>query len=116
MLKDRLSKTNGWQFYKWLFGPETFSGLSRNRPQEPVVQRVTNKAIRRINHYPLDSAIGFTITYPLDSDYPADTAFHRFNNWGQIIIISIIFSGEYKNLVLYSPRYPVNITFWRRGC
>ena len=25
MLKDRLSKTSGWQFHKWLFGPETFS-------------------------------------------------------------------------------------------
>ena len=24
--------------------------------------------IHRINHYPLDSAIGFAITYPLDSD------------------------------------------------
>ena len=33
MLKDRLSKTSGWQFHKWLFGPEKFSGLSRNGPQ-----------------------------------------------------------------------------------
>ena len=33
-LKDRLSKTSGWQFRKWLFGPEKFSGLSRNAPQE----------------------------------------------------------------------------------
>ena len=32
MLKDRLSKTSGWQFYIWLFGSETFSGLSRNGP------------------------------------------------------------------------------------
>ena len=31
-LKDRLSKTSGWQFRKWLFGPEKFSGLSRNGP------------------------------------------------------------------------------------
>ena len=30
MLKDRLSKTSSWQFHEWLFGPETFSGLSRN--------------------------------------------------------------------------------------
>ena len=29
----------------------------------PVVQ-----AIHRINHYPLDSASDFAITYPLDSD------------------------------------------------
>ena len=33
----------------------------------PVVQRVDN-AILRINHYPLDIAIGFAITYPVDSD------------------------------------------------
>ena len=32
MLKDRLSKTRGWQFHKWLFGPEKYSGLSRNGP------------------------------------------------------------------------------------
>ena len=33
----------------------------------PVVQKVDN-AIHRINHYPLDIAIGFAITYPVDSD------------------------------------------------
>ena len=33
----------------------------------PVVQNVDN-AINRINHYPLDIAIGFAITYPVDSD------------------------------------------------
>ena len=33
----------------------------------PVVQKVDN-VIHRINHYPLDSAISFPITYPLDSD------------------------------------------------
>ena len=32
VLKDRLSKTSSWQFHKWLYGPETFSGLSRNGP------------------------------------------------------------------------------------
>ena len=35
--------------------------------QAPVVQKVDN-AIHRINHYPLDSAIGFPNTYPWDSD------------------------------------------------
>ena len=35
--------------------------------QTPVVQKVDN-AIHRINHYPLDIAIGFAITYPVDSD------------------------------------------------
>ena len=33
----------------------------------PVVQTV-DYAIQRINHYPLDIAIGFAITYPVDSD------------------------------------------------
>ena len=32
-----------------------------------VVQKVDN-AIHRVNHYPLDSAIDFAITYPLGSD------------------------------------------------
>ena len=35
--------------------------------QAPVVQKVDN-AIHRINHYSLDIAIGFAITYPVDSD------------------------------------------------
>ena len=38
-----------------------------NSYQAPVVQKVDN-AIHRINHYPLDIAIGFAITYPVDSD------------------------------------------------
>ena len=33
----------------------------------PVVQMVDN-GIHRINHYPLDNAIGFPDTYPLDND------------------------------------------------
>ena len=36
-------------------------------PLAPVVQTVDN-ATHRINHYPLDIAIGFAITYPVDSD------------------------------------------------
>ena len=35
--------------------------------QVPVVLKVDN-AIHRINHYPLDSAISFPDTYPVDSD------------------------------------------------
>ena len=38
-----------------------------SRGLAPVVQKVDN-AIHRINHYPLDIAIGFVITYPVDSD------------------------------------------------
>ena len=33
MLKDQLSKISGYHFHKGLFGPEKFSGLSRNVPQ-----------------------------------------------------------------------------------
>ena len=40
----------------------------------PVIQKVDN-AIHGINHYSLDSAIGFAMTFPLDSDYdPPDSA------------------------------------------
>ena len=35
--------------------------------QAPVVQKV-NSTIHRINHYPLDSKIGFPNSYPMDSD------------------------------------------------
>ena len=36
-------------------------------PLAPVVQKM-NRAIHRTNHYPLNSAIGFPNTYPLDID------------------------------------------------
>ena len=32
MWKDQLYRTSGLEFYGWLFGPEKFSGLSRNGP------------------------------------------------------------------------------------
>ena len=35
--------------------------------QASIVQRL-DRAIHRINHYPVDSAISFPNTYPLDSD------------------------------------------------
>ena len=35
--------------------------------QAPVVQK-SDSAIHRINLYPVDNAIGFPNTYPLDSD------------------------------------------------
>ena len=40
---------------------------TREKPQAPVVQKV-DSAIHRINLYPVDSAIGFPDTYPLDID------------------------------------------------
>ena len=48
----------------------------------PVVQTL-DSAIHRINHYPVDSVIGFRNTYPLDSNiYPVDSAIQRLNNSG----------------------------------
>ena len=44
----------------------------------PVVQTVDN-AIHRINHYPLDIAIGLALTYPVDS------AIYRLNNWDRSV-------------------------------
>ena len=32
ILKDQLDRISGSEFYEWLFGPEKFSGLSRNGP------------------------------------------------------------------------------------
>ena len=43
----------------------------------PVVQTVDD-AIHRINHYPLDIAIGFAITYPVDSDLPSGWRYPAF--------------------------------------
>ena len=43
------------------------SAVNCPNDQAPVVQTVDN-AIHRINHYPMDIAIGFAITYPVDSD------------------------------------------------
>ena len=34
--KDQLYRISGSQFYAWLFGTETFSGLSSNGPQVPT--------------------------------------------------------------------------------
>ena len=41
---------------------------AKNMHQALVVQKV-DSTIQRINLYPLDSAIGFPKTYPMDSDF-----------------------------------------------
>ena len=57
-----------------------FAGYYPFIQQAPAVQRLDNtihqarvvhwldNAIRRMNHYPADSGVGFVNTYPLDSD------------------------------------------------
>ena len=52
-----------------------------NEVQPPVVQKVDN-VIHRINHYPLDSAIGFAMTYPLVSDLSGGSRYPSFEQLG----------------------------------
>ena len=62
-------------FMLWKYGKNVIS-FAKNIRQAPVVRRL-DKAIHRINHYPVDSVVCFVNTYPLDSDlsgrhrYPA---------------------------------------------
>ena len=55
----------------------------------PVVQNV-DSAIHWINLYLVDNAIGFPITYPLDSDYPMDSAIQRLDNRGLVFSVSVL--------------------------
>ena len=40
MRKDQLYRMNGLEFYEWLFGPEKFSGFSRNGPLIEGTKRI----------------------------------------------------------------------------
>ena len=40
--RDQLFKTSGLQFENWLFAPEKFSELSRNRPLARVARRTVS--------------------------------------------------------------------------
>ena len=84
MSKHRLSKSSGWHFHKWLFGPEKFSGLLRNGPHAPV-QRM-DSAIRRINYYPVDKSLRDQLRYPMDSNLSRGgyRVIHLLNSWGQM--------------------------------
>ena len=46
-----------------------FRQLPKVPDQAPVVQKL-DSPIHRINHYPVDNAIGFPNTYPLASGLP----------------------------------------------
>ena len=56
--------------------------------QAPVAQKVDN-AIHRMNHYPLDIAIGSLLLIQWIVIYPVDSAIHRLNNWGQFVLRQI---------------------------
>ena len=45
MLKDQLVKPSRFSFDNWLFGPEKFSGLSRNRLQD-IITRVWRRCLK----------------------------------------------------------------------
>ena len=49
--------------------------------QAPVVQKL-DSAIHRINHYPVENAIGFPNTYPLDSDLSGGQPYPTFEQLG----------------------------------
>ena len=40
-MKDQLYRICGSEFYEWFFGPEKFSGLSRNGPQLDTLKKVS---------------------------------------------------------------------------
>ena len=65
--RDSLDSVLIWPSLGQRAPPSIDASLSFFLNQAPVVQKVDN-AIHRINHYPLDIAIGFAITYPVDSD------------------------------------------------
>ena len=58
----------------------TVNWPSESKVQVLAVQKV-DSAFHCINHYPVDSTIGFPKTYPMDS------AFHLLNNQGQAPVV-----------------------------
>ena len=54
------------------------TGANGQLSQAQVVQKLYN-AIHRVNHYPVDSAIGFLHIFPLDS---GKQRYPTLNNWG----------------------------------
>ena len=57
----------------------------------PVVRGVDN-AKRRVNLFPVDTAVHFVVTYPLDSDSSVGYRYHLLKNWA-LIQITILFPG-----------------------
>ena len=55
-----------------------FSETSTSQPKPSGPSCSKDSAIHRINHYPVDSTVGFTNAYPVDS------VIHLLNNRGQV--------------------------------
>ena len=93
---------------------QTVHGQRPHSVQAPIVQKVdTCSPIHWINLYPVNSAIGFPYTYPLDSD------FQRLNNRGQKDTLSnedvlktklftvILTRPSLKTIILMGGTYPL---------
>jgi len=64
-----LTKTRTWFWSRFDHKKDRMFLGSVTVDQAPVVQKL-DSAIHWINHHPVDNAIGFPNTYPLDSDLP----------------------------------------------
>jgi len=62
-------------------GQQSVDSWPRNNQQASVVQTVDG-AVHRINRYPLDIAIGFAITYPVDGDLSGGWRYPSFGQLG----------------------------------
>ena len=58
-------------------------------PRPQLFNRWFSAVILLINLYPVNNAIGFPNTYPMDIViYLVDSAIHLWNNWGLICLAS----------------------------
>ena len=67
--------------WRVLYGSSYNDVTAHSRVQAPVDQKV-DRAIQRINYYPVDSAIGFGNTYPLDSELSSEKRHPTFEQPG----------------------------------
>ena len=76
----------------------------------PVVQKLMDSAVHRINHYPVDKYKGNLLCYPVDRDLSGGYSFiHLLTNWG----LKFTLVGQ-KHFVLFEHfivKFPWKITF-----
>ena len=77
MWKDRLYRINGSEFYEWLFGPEKFSGLSRNGPPAPKVPSWYRSSTQSSRGYEKDARLAVLQSTTLNC-FSAD----QIDGWG----------------------------------
>ena len=65
-----------------------------------------DKTIHFINHYPLDSAIGFAMTYSLDSDLSGREHYPSFEQLGPRLLVFLqIMCLRLDSKILINPLY-----------